>query len=118
MLQGRLHPLLVRVVLETITVHGRALRGCQVDPTAKLAHVASTAGHLRKGAVRAVRVENMRLLGDINRGACRCRLVLDWKCTPSVYKHEKESDLHQSIYPEGFYDVKALLLQCYHAPIR
>lgn len=31
--------------------------------------------------------------------------MLDWKCTPSVYKHETASDLHQSIYPEGFYDV-------------
>lgn len=36
----------------------------------------------------------------------RCRLVLDWKLTPTVYKYEKESDLHQSIYPEGFYDVR------------
>jgi hypothetical protein len=33
------------------------------------------------------------------------RLVLDWKLTPVVYAYEKESDLHQSIYPEGFYEV-------------
>ncbi|BDA42798.1 6-phospho-beta-galactosidase [Coccomyxa sp. Obi] len=32
------------------------------------------------------------------------RVVLDWKLTPTVYNYEKESDLHQSIYPQGFYD--------------
>lgn len=38
-----------------------------------------------------------------------CRVVLDWKLTPSVYAYEKESDLHQSIHPEGFYDVRTIL---------
>ena len=35
-----------------------------------------------------------------------CRVVLNWNLTPGVYKHEKKSDLHQSIWPEGFYDVR------------
>ena len=35
-----------------------------------------------------------------------CRVVLNWNFTPGVYKHEKKSDLHQSIWPEGFYDVR------------
>ena len=45
------------------------------------------------------------MFGGVNLSYLR-RLVLDWKCTPSVYRHERESDLHQSIYPEGFYDVR------------
>ena len=36
---------------------------------------------------------------------CWCRVVLNWNLTPGVYRHEKESDLHQSIWPEGFYSV-------------
>ncbi|CAK0742117.1 hypothetical protein CVIRNUC_001373 [Coccomyxa viridis] len=32
------------------------------------------------------------------------RVVLNWNLTPGVYKHETKSDLHQSIWPEGFYD--------------
>ena len=37
---------------------------------------------------------------------CTCRVVFNWNLTPGVYPHEKESDLHQSIWPEGFYDVR------------
>ena len=37
---------------------------------------------------------------------CTCRAVFNWNLTPGVYPHEKESDLHQSIWPEGFYDVR------------
>ena len=35
-------------------------------------------------------------------------MVLDWRCMPVVYAYEKESDLHQSIHPQGFYDVRCL----------
>ncbi len=38
--------------------------------------------------------------------ACTCRVVFNWNLTPGVYPHEKKSDLHQSIWPEGFYDVR------------
>ena len=38
------------------------------------------------------------------------RVVLDWRCMPVVYAFEKPSDLHQSIFPQGFYDVRPSLL--------
>lgn len=44
---------------------------------------------------------------------CR-RVVFNWNLTPGVYRHEKKSDLHQAIWPEGFYDVSASICSLSH----